>query len=362
MPLVAGAAGRNLRLPRGQGRGTPAQRGRRRLHALPPRPPHLRAPRRPHCSLRPLRAALGRTLCRWAALRASHPSDEEPTEGDPSDLRIRHTGARARDRDRRRAVGRRREGQDRRPAGAALRPRLPLPRRSQRRPHDRAPTARRTSSSTSRPGSSAARRASSAPAASSTRRSSIEELDDLEARGVSTERRPPLRQRAPDHAVARGHRPGERAPPREAADRHDPPRDRPAYADKAARLGIRVQDLLDPKILRAEDRGRARREELWLERVYGVEPLELEEACSSSYEGYAERLRPYIADTSLLVDRALKDGSASLRGRARHAPRPRSRHVSLRHLVPPPSRAVLPSGSASARRASTRSSASRRRT
>ena len=35
----------------------------------------------------------------------------------------------------------------------------------------------------------------------------------------------------------------------------------PAYADKASRIGIRVQDVLDPKILRAEDRGRARREE-----------------------------------------------------------------------------------------------------
>src|SRR3712207_5060532 len=40
--------------------------------------------------------------------------------------------------------------------------------------------------------------------------------------------------------------------------------------------------------------------------VYGVEPLDLEEV-SGRYEGYAQRLRPYIADTSLLVDRALRD-------------------------------------------------------
>ena len=43
---------------------------------------------------------------------------------------------RARDRHRRRAVGRRGQGQDRRPARPALRPRLPLPGRPERRPHD----------------------------------------------------------------------------------------------------------------------------------------------------------------------------------------------------------------------------------
>ena len=53
---------------------------------------------------------------------------------------------RARDRDRRRAVGRRGQGQDRRPARPALRPRLPLPGRAERRAHDHRRAARRTSS------------------------------------------------------------------------------------------------------------------------------------------------------------------------------------------------------------------------
>src|SRR5204862_502953 len=48
-----------------------------------------------------------------------------------------------------------------------------------------------------------------------------------------------------------------------------------------------------------------------LERVYESEPFELE-AVAASYEGYAQRLRPYVADTSLLVDRALRDGSRVL--------------------------------------------------
>ena len=73
--------------------------------------------------------------------------------------------------------------------------------------------------------------------------------------------RRPLRQRAPDHAVARRDRPGVGAAARLAADRDDAPRDRP---------GVRRQGLADrhPRAGRArpedpapEDRGRARREE-----------------------------------------------------------------------------------------------------
>src|SRR5204863_9820220 len=74
----------------------------------------------------------------------------------------------------------------------------------------------------------------------------------------------------------------------------------PAYADKAMRLGIRVQDLLDPKILRQKLEVALAEKNVWLERVYGVPPLELEEL-AARYEEHAQRLRPYIADTSLLV-------------------------------------------------------------
>src|SRR5205085_4763908 len=46
---------------------------------------------------------------------------------------------------------------------------------------------------------------------------------------------------------------------------------------------------------------------VWLERVYESEPFDLEEV-AGLYEGFAQRLRPYVADTSLLVDRALREG------------------------------------------------------
>ncbi len=81
----------------------------------------------------------------------------------------------------------------------------------------------------------------------------------------------------------------------------------PAYADKASRIGIRVQDLLDPKILRQKIEVALAEKNVWLERVYEVEPLQLEEV-TARYEGYAQRLRPFVADTSLLVHRALEEG------------------------------------------------------
>src|SRR5436309_4466515 len=81
----------------------------------------------------------------------------------------------------------------------------------------------------------------------------------------------------------------------------------PCYADKAMRLGIRVQDILDPKILRQKIEVALAEKNLWLERVYETEPFDLE-AVAARYEGYAQRLRPYVADTSLYVDTALRDG------------------------------------------------------
>src|SRR5205809_8052185 len=85
----------------------------------------------------------------------------------------------------------------------------------------------------------------------------------------------------------------------------------PAYADKASRIGIRVQDLLDPKILRQKIEVALAEKNLWLERVYEAETFDLEEV-ASRYESYAQRLRPFVADTSLIVDEALRDGKSIL--------------------------------------------------
>jgi adenylosuccinate synthase len=81
----------------------------------------------------------------------------------------------------------------------------------------------------------------------------------------------------------------------------------PCYADKASRIGIRVQDLLDPKILRQKIEVALAEKNVWLERVYEAEPFELE-TVAARYETYARRLRSTIADTSLYVDDALRAG------------------------------------------------------
>jgi adenylosuccinate synthase len=85
----------------------------------------------------------------------------------------------------------------------------------------------------------------------------------------------------------------------------------PCYADKAMRLGIRVQDILDPKILREKIEVALAEKNLWLERVYEAEPFDLDQV-AAQYEGYAQRLRPLVADTSLYVDTALREGKEVL--------------------------------------------------
>jgi adenylosuccinate synthase len=81
----------------------------------------------------------------------------------------------------------------------------------------------------------------------------------------------------------------------------------PAYADKASRIGIRVQDVLDAKILRQKIEVALAEKNVWLERVYEVDGFDLDEI-ATRFEGYARRLRPIVGDTSLLVDQALRDG------------------------------------------------------
>jgi adenylosuccinate synthase len=81
----------------------------------------------------------------------------------------------------------------------------------------------------------------------------------------------------------------------------------PAYADKATRIGIRVQDLLDPKILRQKIELAVAEKNVWLERVYGLAPFAPEQVFETATR-HAERLGPYVADTSLVVDQALRSG------------------------------------------------------
>jgi adenylosuccinate synthase len=80
----------------------------------------------------------------------------------------------------------------------------------------------------------------------------------------------------------------------------------PCYQDKAARIGVRAQDLLDPKILVLKLEIALEMKNEIMERIYGLPRLDAQ-AIADSLAPLAARLAPFIADTSLLVDQALRD-------------------------------------------------------
>ncbi|MGQ9476515.1 MAG: adenylosuccinate synthase [Actinomycetota bacterium] len=81
----------------------------------------------------------------------------------------------------------------------------------------------------------------------------------------------------------------------------------PTYADKAARVGLRMQDMLDPQAFGEKVRRAVEERNRLLALVYGAEPLDAGDI-AARYAGYARRLRPLLTDTSLLVKEALREG------------------------------------------------------
>jgi adenylosuccinate synthase len=139
----------------------------------------------------------------------------------------------------------------------------------------------------------------------------VRELDGLESRGITTAG---LRISGNAHLIMPWHVAMDSASERHLGRLQIGTTKRgigPAYADKAARLGIRVQDVLDPKILRQKFETALAEKNVLLERIHGVEPLNAQ-TLADEMETYAARLRPYVADTSLLVDQALRRGERVL--------------------------------------------------
>jgi adenylosuccinate synthase len=81
----------------------------------------------------------------------------------------------------------------------------------------------------------------------------------------------------------------------------------PAYADKINRIGIRVQDLFDPSILKQKVEGALRDKNQVLIKVFNRKGLEVEEVVNE-YLKYAELFAPFVDDTTLLLNRALDEG------------------------------------------------------
>jgi adenylosuccinate synthase len=135
----------------------------------------------------------------------------------------------------------------------------------------------------------------------------LEESDALESRGVDTSR---LLVSGNAHLIMPYHLELDRVTERRLGKNRLGTTKRgigPAYADKAARIGLRVQDLLDPKIFSAKLDVALKEKNLLLTRVYGRLPLEKEQI-ESDYLSYGERLRPHIADTTAYLQDALDQG------------------------------------------------------
>jgi len=85
----------------------------------------------------------------------------------------------------------------------------------------------------------------------------------------------------------------------------------PAYMDKAARCGIRMCDFVDPAVFPHRVEGVLDRKNILLERVYGARALSVGEIVGQ-YSAYAERLRPYVTDTSILLNDIISAGKKVL--------------------------------------------------
>lgn len=142
-------------------------------------------------------------------------------------------------------------------------------------------------------------------------RALLEEIDGLTARGVPTDK---LLISADAHLIMPYHRNMDKLTERYLGQNRIGTTGRgigPAYGDKIARIGIRAQDLLDPGILGKKLESALREKNQVLVKVYNRKAIDIDSVCAE-YLGYAERLSSYIANTGLVLDRALRDGKTVL--------------------------------------------------
>ncbi|HUR14591.1 MAG TPA: adenylosuccinate synthase [Mycobacteriales bacterium] len=137
------------------------------------------------------------------------------------------------------------------------------------------------------------------------------EIDGLEERGIDTSR---LVISADAHVIASYNRVLDRVTERFLGSRKIGTTGRgigPTYADKMNRVGIRVQDLFDEKILRQKVEGALEVKNQVLVKVYNRKAITVD-AVVEELLSYVERLRPMMRDTSLLLNDALDQGKIVL--------------------------------------------------
>ncbi|GAB3855189.1 adenylosuccinate synthase [Nocardioides maradonensis] len=132
----------------------------------------------------------------------------------------------------------------------------------------------------------------------------FQEIDGLEARGVDTSS---LKLSANAHVIADYNRTIDKVAERFLGSRRIGTTGRgigPTYADKMNRIGIRVQDLFDEKILTQKVEGALELKGQILTKIYNRRAPSVEQTVEE-LRAHAERLAPYVCDTGLLLNAAL---------------------------------------------------------
>jgi adenylosuccinate synthase len=140
----------------------------------------------------------------------------------------------------------------------------------------------------------------------------VAEMDMLEARGVDTSR---LRISGNAHLILPYHQELDKVTERRLGKAKIGTTKRgigPAYADKAWRTGLRVQDLLDPGIFRQKLDAALREKNAVLAKVYNQLPLDGDAICAEYLDVCGPRLAPLIGDSVGLVHEALESGKQVL--------------------------------------------------
>jgi adenylosuccinate synthase len=139
----------------------------------------------------------------------------------------------------------------------------------------------------------------------------FEEIDALNARGVDTSR---LVISANTHLITPYNRVLDKVTERFLGSRRLGTTGRgigPTYADKMARVGIRVQDLFDESILRQKVEAALDVKNQMLVKIYNRRAIEVDEVLDE-FRKYTERLRPMVVDVGLLLTTALDEGKTVL--------------------------------------------------